>query len=430
MLGHLVGPLHRPAWRGLVTSITGELAKELRDQIEAIAEASGLQVDVRQTPTPGRIYGPNRCRVDFLAADKATGHGRGADLAIIDEAGLLGDNRRRLFNAVASCVSARDGRLWAISIQGDGPMFREMGERAADPAVVWHCYRAPDGARLDDRAAWRAANPGLASVIKSLRYMEDMSRRAIASPADAPEFRAYDLNLPQDPGRETIVLPEQWDHVEAGELPDRDGEVCVGLDLGGSSSMTAAAACWPETGRLEVWGAFPAAPELLERSRADGVGNLYPRMQTAGELLVFPGVITPVAPFLEHVAKALEGQRVVRCGADRYRRAEVTQAMADAELTWPLSFRSAGAKGASDMAYDVRSFQKWTLAKTLHAAPSMLLRHAIAESSVMRDQRANPSLDKARQKGRIDVLSASIIAVGLAETERNKPRVVYHRLQI
>ena len=95
LLAHLCGPLAARNWRGLVVSVTGLLAKELRTAMEEIAAASGLADQVRflSTPTPGRAEGRWGSRVDFLAADKSSGHGVGADLAIIDEAGLLGEGK-------------------------------------------------------------------------------------------------------------------------------------------------------------------------------------------------------------------------------------------------------------------------------------------------------------------------------------------------
>ena len=110
VLAHLVGPLRRPAWRAVVCSLTGNLAKELRRQVEEIARASGLydaeaaaasrpptgeRIASYQTPQPGRIVGPDG-DVTCLAADKATGHAVGADLAIVDEAGLLQGKAPRL----------------------------------------------------------------------------------------------------------------------------------------------------------------------------------------------------------------------------------------------------------------------------------------------------------------------------------------------
>ena len=196
LLGYLCGPLNEAYWRGVVVSLTGALAKELRDQVEQIAEASGLAhlVTVRRSPSPGSVDGLSGSRLTCLASDRATGHGMGADLASIDEAGLLQENQRDLWGAVLSWVSARDGRLWAISIRGDSPMFSELAARAGQPGGVWHEYAAAEGTALDDEGAWHQSNPGLESGIKSITYMRDAAARAIASPADAASFQAYDLN--------------------------------------------------------------------------------------------------------------------------------------------------------------------------------------------------------------------------------------------
>ena len=167
LLAHLCGPLHRPGWRGLVASITAELSKELRHQIEAIAGENALPVEVRRSPTPGEVLGPNRCRLSFLACDKATGHALGADVALFDELGLLPEAKRDVWNAVRSSVSGRDGEVIAISIQGDSPMMRELMERKGDPAVAVHKFAAPDGCKIDDATAWHVAYPGLRLAVVS-----------------------------------------------------------------------------------------------------------------------------------------------------------------------------------------------------------------------------------------------------------------------
>ena len=109
--GYLAGPLNRPDWRGVVCSLTGELSKELRHAIELTAATGPLPIQVWRSPTPGHATGLHGARLDFLAADKATGHAVGSDLAILDEAGLMGESYRDLWNAVLSSVSGRDGRI-------------------------------------------------------------------------------------------------------------------------------------------------------------------------------------------------------------------------------------------------------------------------------------------------------------------------------
>ena len=136
VLAHLLGPLHKTAWRCVVVSLTGQLASELRMAIEETAEISGLSLNSYRSPLPGHILGPDRSRVDILASDKATGHAIGADMVILDEAGLLQENSRDLWAACYSSISSRKGRMLAISIRGNGPMFDELAQRANTPESV------------------------------------------------------------------------------------------------------------------------------------------------------------------------------------------------------------------------------------------------------------------------------------------------------
>ena len=418
MLCYLVGPLNSEYWRGLVVSLTGNLAKELRDAIAFTAEVSGLAKSIRvfKSPPPGRIEGLRGARLDILASDRASGHAVGGDVCVIDEAGLLEESERDLWAAVASSLSGRDGRLLAISIRGDGPMFAEMAERADGKAVRFIEHAAPPDAALDDVSAWCAANPGIADGIKSRSYMVDAAAKALASPGDQAKFKSFDLNLPQAPSRALIVSLSDWLAcvVAPDDLPPRAGEVCVGFDIGGSSSMTCAVALWPRTGRLEVFAAFGDTPSLEERSQADKTP--YVEMLRRGELTLYPGRVTPATRFLQDVALRLEGERVVAVGGDRYRKSDVLDALGPVDdiRGWPpIQWRIMG-KGP-DGSTDVRAFQRMVLAEKIRCRESMLMASAIAESSVKYDSNGNEGLDKSRQHGRIDALSAGIIACGEAE---------------
>lgn len=430
LLAHVGGPLMRRGWRAVVVSLTGNLAKELKDAMEATAVASGIEVcSFLKTPPPGRIMGPHETRIDFLAADKATGHAIGADLAIVDEAGLMPEAQRPLWNAVLSCTSGRAGRLMAISIRGDGPMFSEIADRADDSGVHWVEYAAREDCSYDDEPEWHKANPGLADGIKSIRYMKHMSRRALVNPKDAPSFAAYDLNQPQEPSRELILTPAQWLECVTEELPERDGPVAVGVDLGGSASMTAYVAYWPVTGRLECIGAFPSIPDLRLRGEADGVGGLYKRMYERGELMLTEGRVTDVVTFMDRIASDLGGERIIALGCDRYRKEELMEAASKAGLlTWPMVLRGQGHSATADGSADVRSFQRLVLeGGKVWSKRSLVMEAAIANSAIARDASGNPKLDKAKASGRIDALQAGVIALGIGARwlARNRRSGVY-----
>ena len=238
-LSFLAGPLNADNWRGLVTSLTGRLAKELRDAIEQTAQISGLYgLRVMRSPTPGVILGARGSKLDFPAADKSTGHGSGADLALIDEAGLLQERNRLLWNAVISCISGRDGTFGVISIQGDGPMLAEMAARADEPEVAWHSYITDKKVPIDSPIAWHQSNPGIADGIKSEKYMRDMAQRVLKSPDNEADFRALDLNQRLNPSREMLCTVSEWEGCivpQEYDLPPAEGPCVVGIDLGGSS---------------------------------------------------------------------------------------------------------------------------------------------------------------------------------------------------
>ena len=82
--------------------------------------------------------------MDILSADKSSGHAAGFDDAIVDELGLFAERDRALVSGMRSSTSAKDGRFIALSILGDAPFTRELVDRADDPAVALHLYRAPD----------------------------------------------------------------------------------------------------------------------------------------------------------------------------------------------------------------------------------------------------------------------------------------------
>ena len=54
-------------------------------------------------------------------------------------------------------------------------------------------------------------------------------------------------------------------------------------------------------------------------------------------------------------------------------------------------------------------------------AENLSLGTAISKSTVRYDGNGNPGLDRANSRGRIDVLSAAVIAAGLAEPAFDRP---------
>ena len=398
-LGYLCGPLRRPGWRGAVASLDKGKAAELRRQVAEIAEASGLDVTARRSPYPGVIESATGT-LDTLSADKNAGHASGYDLVIVDETGLFPLRARELLAGLRSSVSARNGQIRHISIRGDSILFREILE---NPSVVAHVHAAPDGCDIGDAAAWNAANPGLGSI-KSVAYMRAEVERVAGVASDEPSFRAYDLNLALSPTREMVCSPSDLEACFI-DVATYEGSCYLGIDIGESSAGSAAVAYWPETGGLQSWLAFGDVPSLIERSRRDGAD--YAAMERRGELRTYPGRVVPVGEFVEDVETDLSGANVFVAVADGYKAAELQDC-----CPWPLELVRSGS--GPDGSAAVRAFQRAVLTRAVRTAPNLSLASAIRESTIRRDGNGNPAIDQARARGRIDTLSAAVLAIGAA----------------
>ena len=417
----MVGCLRRPGFRVGVASINREKSFELKEQIRALKDAAKLDdLQVWRRGAQG-VTGPGGSSIDFVSADKNAGAASSWDIAVIDEIGLLQEQSRGLVSGMRSSVSAKGGKFLSLSIWGDGPFCAEIVARRAHEGVCVHLFQAEEGAALDSAEAWDAANPGIKAKIKSRDYMVSESRRVASSVSDQPAFLAFDLNRPQSPSREQVCAPSDWAACtvqHSSELPPRSGPCHVGIDIGGSASMCGAAAWWRETGRLEIFAAFPSRPGLVARGTADGVGNAYSEAASSGALKIFEGRVTPAGEFIRYVAAKLAGCEIAGAASDQFRRAEVEEILEAEpdEIPWLWFWRRQGS-GPTGCA-DVRALQRAVLTGEIKTLRGLLMPMALRSTILKRDSNGNPSLHRGGSGARIDVLSATTLAIGLAASSR------------
>lgn len=433
ILGFLAGPLVQKGWQGAVASLNVEKAAKLRADVVAIAEASGLKdkLHVRKSPYPGRLIGVANAGIwheselpffAVLSSDKAAGDSLDLNTVITDELGLTEERDREWFNSLRESLTAREGFAMHISIRGTSPLLAELID---NEQVLSHVYQPSDlNCALDDEKAWHEANPAFECGIKSLKRFRETVAAVKENPPDEPSFRAKHLNLPISPTAEMIFAPALLDACFVDEPPPRAGACYVGFDFGEATSGTAAVAIWPKTGRLETWLAFGDNPDLKTRGRRDSAD--YLSMERRGELMTFPGRIVRAADFLAEVAGALEGQTVAAAAADSYKDSECRDFLEQAGLRWPIHFRRVGA--GKDGGQDIRGFQRLIHGRKLLMKRNLSLATAVQKSRLRRDGNGNPGLERASSRGRIDVLSAAVIAAGLAEpifTKKQRPAFTY-----
>lgn len=351
-----------------------------------------------------------------IAADGKSILGGAPTLAIMDErAAWEREKGDSLENAILSGLGKRDGR--ALIISTSAPDDANTFSRWLDdppPGTYVQEHRPPFGLPADDLDSLLIANPGATEGIGATpEWLVSQAQRAIARGGSAlSSFRNLNRNeRVSTEDRSVLVTVDEWMAAEVApdDLPEREGPCILGVDLGGSRSMSAAAFYWPETGRLEALGTFPAVPSLADRGAADGVSDRYGQMHERGELSVMGENTVPPGPWLAQIVEHLDGITPDCIVGDRFRHAEFAEALQAAGLSRvPFIWRGFGWKDGSE---DIERFRRALFDGEVKVAPSMLLRFAFSDAITLVDPAGNHKLAKARSLGRIDAAAATVLAV-------------------
>ena len=355
-----------------------------------------------------------------IGSDPRRAHGHAPSFAICDEPAQWGPSGLKFYNAIRTGMGKQNAaRLFAIGTKPDSEEHWFSTMLDVPNAITWARTYAADQADIDegldfDLDVIRKANPSydhlpnLREEIQSQIVEAELGGEALAS------YRAYNLNMgtPETDTIEKIVSPDDWSAVASKPMPPRAGPVAIAVDLGGGISMTAVSFYWPETGRLESYGAYPAHPNLHERGKLDGVGRRYVEMEQLGELFVYPGRKTNNVLFLTERFAEVQNFKWLGIAADNYAKTDIAQVMLEMGLSETLVDHRRVGKGPSG-SEDVRAFQSEVLSDHLRPGRNRALTLAVRQAKLKRDENGNAALTKARLKGRIDVLQSGILAVGM-----------------
>ncbi len=430
-LGALVGAWDSQPQREIIiaarTRDQGAIAMNFAAQfLHSLPEDQQRQMIVRRSP---------RLEIEFegdsgghvlraIAADGKSALGGAPNLVLMDERGhWQKDQGDALEHALLSGLGKRGGRALIISTSApdDTHPFSVWLDQDA-PGTYSQEHRPKPGLPVDDLASLKIANPGAqAGIGSSIEWLQAQAKRAIARGGSTlTSFRLYNRNERiSGETRDVLLTVDEYLRCEATTLPSREGPLVVGVDLGGSASMTAVSLYWPQTGRLECLGTFPTSPALADRGAADGVGDRYLQMASAGELNTMGGRVVSIPDWLASVMRMIDGYPVHCLVADRYRQGEFEEALSQASIRVPVVWRGMGWKDGGE---DAERFRRAAFDGKVLTAPSLLLRSAMADTVCVRDPANNIKIAKARSKSRIDAVAASVLAVAEGVRVVNRPK--------
>jgi phage terminase large subunit-like protein len=431
-LCHLVGPEARKRSevyaaandRFQASRIFNEIAAIVRDvpwlsERVVIRRFTKELEDVAGDRTTGSFF-------QALSADVPSKHGLAPSFIVYDEFGQA--TSRDLLDTLETAMGKRPNpMLWVISTQAardemplsgmiDYGLRVQRGE-IEDPSFHLVFHTAPADADPWKPSTWKLANPGLGDIL-SLEHVERLALQAQRMPAAEASFRNLVLNQRVDT-RVQFLSATAW--AACRDPLDRlEGRTCfAALDLGATRDMSALVLVFPDDR-----GAFDVLPfcwlpgaTLQEREDEDRVP--YRVWAKAGQLLTFEGRSTDPHAIALKIAE-LHGLYTIQALAfDRWRIADIERELdavgCEVELV-PFG------QGFKDMAPAVDVLERLVDTGMIRHGGHPLLTMAASNARVEMDAARNRKLSKKRSTGRIDLLVALTMALGIASRhEQQEP---------
>lgn len=424
LLAHMLpdSPIYIPNFAGAVAAPSEKHALYISKAMHALMKAAGREGEIKTVanPRPGLVLIANGV-LSLNTGTRPQGHGADLDLAVIDETGLIPKGRAELVTGFFDALSARNGQLILTGTRGDSPDYNELIDRP-DKRTFVCLFGADKDDDPSDPQVWDKANPD-GGRIKPRRFLKDAFSKAEQSGSLA-EFQAWHLNVPLSPTRELLLDYDVLRKAYRDDPQPIPGEsVHIGIDLGGSASMTAATIAYEQSGLVRVLGAFPGADlDLWERGKRDMVGDLWHRCAEAGELLQTSGSVSDLGEFLPELIQRIGAHPVRSVSCDRYRQHEFETALAKARIAWPIIYRGTGPK---DGDADIRATRRLFLAGAIQMRRSLLLEGSLMEADVRVSTTGAVQLDKSHIHARIDVAQSLCLACSALLRARDEVKPEY-----
>ncbi|HEU4985211.1 MAG TPA: terminase TerL endonuclease subunit, partial [Nitrososphaera sp.] len=298
-------------------------------------------------------------------------------------------------------------------------------ERSKDPTIVSHVYAAPADCDLQDREAWKAANPAL-GVFRAEKDIETFAARAAREPTVEPSFRWLYLNQRIDASA-PFVSPAVWRACD-GPVDDFTGlPVFGGLDLSEVNDLTALVLMAPKDGIWQVKPTFWLPGDgLYDKAKADRVP--YDVWHNEGLLETTPGPTVDYEFVAAHLFDLSQKLDIRKIAFDRWNwrhlKPWLLQAgFDDAQVEGDNAIFEPFGQGYASMSPALRDLESLILNKKIAHGGHPVLTMCMMNATVRPDPSGNRKLDKSKSRGRIDGAVALAMAASMAGTYEPEPDI-------
>lgn len=364
-----------------------------------------------------------------LSSDEKTLDGLNPHCVLIDE--LHAHKTRALLDVLDTAVGARRQPLiWIITTAGDdNPASVYASEHAyavdllegvlTNDSVFAFIATVDKDDRWDDPAAWARANPNLGVSVK-LDDLERQAEKAKGSPAALNAFKRLRLNIrTSDVNR--VIPAEEWAKNTSGSWSvddlgvfDAEGQrvrrarCWGGLDLSSKIDITAWVKLFEpdEAGVMKVAARF-WMPEATIDARGDRDAAHYRQWANEGWIFTTPGNVIDHEEIYETIVADSEQFDIVNMAFDPW---------SQSQLGIKLNEKGIEAhefiQGLRSYTEPTKELQALVFARKIDHGGNPVLAWMANNLAVQRDKNLNEMPHKAHSKGRIDGMTALIMAIG------------------
>src|SRR5215471_13571852 len=422
LLVHLAGPaaipnsqLYSAAQSRDQAGLLFALAAKIVRMSPALSAAIVCRDGTKQLhcPAKGTLY-------RALSADASTAYGLSPVFVCHDELGQVRGPRSELYEALETATASQLAPLSIIistQATNDSDLLSILIDDAIaghDPRVVCSLYTAPPDADPFDVATIKLANPALGNFQNPDEVLA-MAADAKRMPAREAAYRNLVLNQRIE-ASSPFVTPQQWKACAGEPLDLRGRDVFAGLDLSETRDLTALVVIGQDI-RDGTWHVRPTfwLPNdgLADKAHADRVP--YDSWHAQGFLETTPGSSVSYEYIAHHLREVFDQHRVAKIAFDRWNMQHLKPWLLNAGFSERViedKFVGFG-QGFKSMSPALRDLESVILEKKLRHGDHPILQMCASNAVIDRDPAGNRKLSKKRSTGRIDGMTALVMAFGV-----------------
>lgn len=329
--------------------------------------------------------------------------------------------RQALIFIITNAGSGRNTPCWS---QHEYGVKVASGELVNDAVFPYICALDEEDDPFESEDCWPKANPSLQDAdLPGYKYIREQVTEAKGMPSKEAIVRR--LNFCQWTDAESPWISyEVWKGAEQQyDIEELRGRrAVVGLDLSSTTDLTGMVFLVEPVAEGEPWRLVPFAwlPDVDLQRKADTDRVPYVEWKAQGLLQTTPGRAISKRVILQKLSGMCEFFDVIACAYDRWRIEDLISMAADDGISLPPMIPFG--QGYKDMSPALEEFERMLLNNEIAHPGHKILTMCAGNAVTDEDGAGNRKLDKQKATGRIDLMIASVMAVGVMSQEKQETK--------